>query len=43
MICAGFLDSESRRDLIELARDGSAACRATIKTRTRDNQDEKAF
>jgi len=27
MICAGFLDSESRRDLIELARDGSAAHR----------------
>ena len=27
MICRGFLDSESRRDLIELARDGSAAHR----------------
>jgi hypothetical protein len=27
MIRPGFLDSESRRDLIELARDGSAAHR----------------
>jgi transposase len=27
MICPGFLDAESRRDLIELARDGSAAHR----------------
>src|SRR3981081_1593204 len=27
MIRAGFLDAESRRDLIELARDGSAAHR----------------
>src|SRR5208337_2499618 len=27
MICRGFLDSESRRDLIDLARDGSAAHR----------------
>jgi transposase-like protein len=34
MIRPGFLDSESRRDLIELARDGSAdhrlACRANV-------------
>src|SRR5271169_527040 len=27
MICPGFLECESRRDLIELARDGSAAHR----------------
>jgi hypothetical protein len=27
MILAGFFDAESRRDLIELARDGSAAHR----------------
>jgi hypothetical protein len=27
MICPDFLDSEARRDLIELARDGSAAHR----------------
>lgn len=29
MICAGFLDEESRRDLLELMRDGSAAHRLT--------------
>ncbi len=30
MIRPGFLDSESRRDLIELARDGSAAHRLAV-------------
>jgi hypothetical protein len=30
MIRPGLLDSEARRDLIELARDGSAAYSATI-------------
>ena len=35
MIQPGFLDSESRRDLIELARDGSAAHRLARRANAR--------
>jgi hypothetical protein len=35
MICASFLDAEARRDLIELARDGSAAPRLVRRANAR--------